>query len=323
MSISDQLALAEPLLPTSFNGFAARVTIPAVHTAHDTVGNAEYRPGPHSVQVDAPWLTTPVPTPSSVIEPAIHFAHKAPDIANVPASHAVHAMVGAMLDCPAGHDVQSVAPWITTVGTPIGEECVIEPAAHAAHANSADFEYIPAPHVVHVEAPLLTIPVPTPASAMDPPGHGVHATVGETEYMPAAHGVHVVALRLTTPVPAPTSVTDPAGHDVQDVVGAAEYMPAAHAVHVEALLLTTPRPAPASVIEPAVQGMHDGLPTDENRPIAQGVHAIVGDAEKRPAAQGLHVVAPWLTMPVPIFFSSIEPGGHVEQGDHSCSIRAL
>jgi hypothetical protein len=73
------------------------------------------------VHVVAPLLTTPVPTPTSVIEPAAHVAHATVDDAEyVPAPHAVHV----------------VAPLLTTpVPAPTS---AIEPAAHAAHALPAE-----------------------------------------------------------------------------------------------------------------------------------------------------------------------------------------
>jgi ubiquitin len=96
-----------------------------------TVVFAEYWPALHIVQVVAPLITLPVPTPTSVIDPTAQVAHAAveaalnrparqgvqddaPDEASVfvtePGAQAEHAAVEAALNRPARQGVQDDAP---------------------------------------------------------------------------------------------------------------------------------------------------------------------------------------------------------------------
>ena len=62
----------------------ARVLVadPAPHAAHAWLDSGENVPGPHAVHVVAPLLTTPVPAPTSAINPAA----QAMQLGSVPAA---------------------------------------------------------------------------------------------------------------------------------------------------------------------------------------------------------------------------------------------
>jgi hypothetical protein len=191
---------------------------PAVQSVHAVVEAILLRPAAHAVHVVAPLLTTPVPAPTSAIDPAEHVWHVLPDVAYSPAAQSAHAFVEAVLLCPAAHAVHAVAPLLTTpVPAPTS---AIDPTGHAWHVLPDVALYRPAAQSAHavVEAVLLC---------------------------PAAHAVHVVAPLLTTPVPAPTSVTDPGGHvvHVPTPLPPPQYVPEPQTVQFGAPLYACPVPA--------------------------------------------------------------------------------
>jgi hypothetical protein len=181
-------------------------------------------PAGQALHVEAPLLTTPVPTPISVTEPAAHVAH---------------ATIGAAEYVPEPHAMQLLPPGLVPVSG-------IDPAAHCEHCWIDELLYWPAAHAVQFVAPLLTVPVPVPhamqllppglvpVSTIDPAAHCEHCWIDELLYWPTAHAVQFVAPLLTAPVPAPTSAMDPAGHRTHTVGddAALEYFPDPHVLHV-------------------------------------------------------------------------------------------
>jgi hypothetical protein len=208
---------------------------PAVQSEHAVVEAILFCPAAHAVHAVAPLLTTPVPAPTSAIDPAEHVWHVLlPDVALYrPAEHVWHVALPDVAYRPAVQSVHAVV-----------EAILLRPAAHA----------------VHVVAPLLTTPVPAPTSAIDPAEHvwhvlpdvayspaaqSAHAFVEAVLLCPAAHAVHAVAPLLTTPVPAPTSVTDPGGHvvHVPTPLPPPQYVPEPQTVQFGAPLYACPVPA--------------------------------------------------------------------------------
>ena len=96
-------------------------------------------------------FTTPVPTPTSAIEPAGHTTH----------------------------------------ALPACDENKYRPEGQRAHATIEALLPRPAGQAVHVVAPLLTTPVPTPISAMKPAGHTTHALALAGANWPDVHIEHV------------------------------------------------------------------------------------------------------------------------------------
>jgi hypothetical protein len=97
----------------------------------------ENLPAMHAVHVLAPLLTTPVPAPTSTMDPGVHVVHNTVDTAeNLPGLHAVH-VVAALFTTPVP------APFSAT-----------DPALHIAHAVCGEALYRPAAHAVHDEAPV-------------------------------------------------------------------------------------------------------------------------------------------------------------------------
>jgi hypothetical protein len=129
-----------------------------------------------------------------------------------------------------------------------------QPALHAMQAAVEAMLDCPAVHAVHVDAPLVTMPVPAPNSAIQPAAHlaqrlpdaayqpvpqAVQTEVETTLDCPAVHAVHVEAPLVTMPPPIPDSAIEPAAHCAQATVGEDEYIPRSHAVQFVAPLLTT------------------------------------------------------------------------------------
>jgi hypothetical protein len=166
-------------------------------------------PAGQALHVEAPLLTTPVPTPISVTEPAAHVAH---------------ATIGAAEYVPEPHAMQLLPPGLVPVS-------VIDPAAHCEHCWTVETTvlYRPAAHAVQ-----LTAPAAASVSVAEPAGQTAHGTIDELLYWPTTHAVQFVAPLLTVPVPTPTSAMDPAGHGTHTVGddAALEYFPDPHVLHV-------------------------------------------------------------------------------------------
>jgi hypothetical protein len=199
------------------------------------VGSLLIFPVGQTVQFDAPLLCR-----VSVTEPGLHVSQLlSPD----------------GLYLPAGQRLQCEAPAVTPLPSVSMSLLAVKlPAPHTEHlAVGSPLNFVSG-HPVHVDAPLLTIPVSVPFSAMDPAAHTLHWPCAVFPWLPT----YVPAL-----------------HGVQGAVDLAEYQPAAQAIQLDAPLLTTV-PAPFSVMEPA----------------GQSWHAVEDTAVYRPAVHLMHVDAP-------------------------------
>jgi|MDSY01.1.fsa_nt_gb hypothetical protein len=149
------------------------------------------------------------------------------DLANVPASQAVHSVDPRKAEKrPAAHSVQFVAP-----------SALIWPAAHTAHPSDRLFDALPASQVLHAaDRSMLYFPpghtrhTPDMAELRRPASHAVHAVAWAPEIVPASHTVQFVSGSF----PKRRLLHVPTGHAVQFARPAALKKPAGQSSHSEA-----------------------------------------------------------------------------------------